>query len=188
MENTDERRRCSWVNLKNPLCVQYHDMEWGRPLHDDRALFEFLILESFQAGLSWECILNKREAFRKAFDNFNPESLCRWGDEKTEELMKNPAIVRNRRKISAALGNARVFQKIQREFGSFDSYLWGWIGGRTIIERGRSKSELSDRISADLKKRGMKFTGSTVTYSFLQAAGLIYSHDEDCFLSRGEQP
>lgn len=183
----DGKRRCRWANPKNPAYIAYHDTEWGVPLHDDAALFELLVLECFQAGLSWECILNKRAAFRRAFDGFDLERVCAYDEKKVESLMEDDGIVRNRRKIQAAVGNARVFRDIQRECGSFDTYLWSWTEGRVICETGKTTSELSDAVSADLKRRGMKFVGSTVIYSYLQTAGLIYSHEEGCFLHRPEQ-
>lgn len=174
--------RCRWVNLKNPLYVRYHDEEWGVPLHDDRQLFELLILESFQAGLSWECILNKRESFRRAFRGFDPETVSRYGESDIERLMADSSIVRNRRKITAAIQNSRVFLDIQREWGSFDAYIWHFTEGKTIVEPYtlRTTSLLSDRVSADLRARGMGFVGSTVIYSFLQAIGVLSAHGEEC--------
>ena len=180
------KKRCSWVNLNNPLYVKYHDEEWGRPLHDDQALYELLILESFQAGLSWECVLNKRESFRQAFDGFDPHKIACYDERKTAELMSNPGIIRNRRKIEAAVSNSRVFLAIAREFGSFGSYLESFTKGETLYECGNTTNPLSDAISKDLKKRGMKFVGSTIIYSYLQAIGVIYSHDKDCYLYKGE--
>ncbi|MBQ8345137.1 MAG: DNA-3-methyladenine glycosylase I [Clostridia bacterium] len=175
-------RRCAWVNLNNPLYVRYHDEEWGVPVHSDKALYELLILESFQAGLSWECILNKREAFRRAFDGFDPKTVSSYGEEKIASLLSDAAIVRNRLKIRAAVENSRIFLLIQEEFGSFDSYLWGFTEGQVIREdyRLRTTSPLSDRISADLKRRGMRFVGSTVIYSYLQAVGILNGHGEEC--------
>ena len=180
-----ERNRCAWVNLKNPLYIQYHDREWGVPLHDDKALYELLILESFQAGLSWECILNKREGFRQAFDGFDVDKVIAYGEEKERELMANPSIVRNKLKIKASIGNSIVFKQIQKEFGSFDTYIWGFSGGKTVIEdyTVRTTSPLSDEVSKDLKKRGMKFVGSTVVYAFLQSMGMINAHGRECDLS-----
>lgn len=178
--------RCAWVNLKNPLYIEYHDAEWGVPKHSDQELYELLILESFQAGLSWECILNKREAFRAAYDNFDIEKVIHYDEEKCQELLSNPAIVRNRRKVEASISNSRVFRQIQQEYGSFDAYIWGYTDGRTIVEDDtlRTTSPLSDEISKDLKKRGMKFVGSTIIYSYLQAVGIINGHETDCFLCR----
>ena len=142
-----------------------------------------LVLEYFQAGLSWECILNKREAFKRAFDDFELETVCEYGEEKLRELKENAEIVRNSLKIRAAVTNARIFKKIQEEYGSFDRYLWHWTEGKVICETGKANSALSDRISADLKKRGMKFVGTTVIYAYLQAVGVVWEHDENCFLS-----
>lgn len=174
--------RCSWCNLKNPLYVAYHDHEWGRTQRDDRKLFEFLILESFQAGLSWETILNKREHFRHAFDSFDPAIVCLYDDAKIASLMSDSGIVRNRRKIEAAICNASVFLKIQKEWGSFSDYIWHFTDDQTIYESGLTCSPLSDRISRDLKKRGMRFVGTTIVYSYLQAIGIIWSHDLECDL------
>ena len=153
-----EMQRCAWVNLRNPIYLRYHDEEWGVPVHDDARLFELLILESFQAGLSWECVLNKREAFRAAFDGFDPVCIAAYGDAEIERLMQNTAIIRNRRKIEAAIGNSRIFLQLQAEFGSFDRYLWGFTDGQTLVEswRLRTVSPLSDRISLDLRRRGMR--------------------------------
>lgn len=177
-------RRCFWCNPKNPLYVQYHDHEWGIPVHDDRIHFEFLLLEAFQAGLSWETILNKRENFRRAFDNFDPHIIRAYSEEKIAALMQDTGIIRNRRKIAAAITNADAFLKIQSEWGSFDAYLRHFTGEKTIYECGKTTSALSDAISADLKRRGMKFVGSTIIYAYLQAIGVIYSHDHGCFLHR----
>ena len=170
--------------MNNPLYIAYHDNEWGKPLHDDRGLYELMILESFQAGLSWECILNKREAFRRAFDGFDIDKVCAYGEEKLDSLAENRDIVRNRRKIAAAVKNSIVFRDIQREFGSFDRYLWGFTNGETLVESytERTVSPLSDSISADLKKRGMSFVGSTIIYALLQSAGVINAHGSECFL------
>lgn len=154
----------------------------GGPLHDDHKLFEMLILECFQAGLSWECILNKRDAFREAFDDFDLDAVCAYGEDKLESLQNNLGIIRNRLKIQAAVSNAQIFREIQQEYGGFAEYLWHWTDGKVIYEQGLSHSELSDLISKDLKKRGMKFVGTTVIYAYLQAVGVIYSHDEGCFL------
>lgn len=174
--------RCAWVNLKNPLYIRYHDEEWGVPLHDDPALYELLILESFQAGLSWECVLNKREAFRLAFDGFDIHKVIAYDEAKIDALMQNPAIIRNRRKIAAAVSNSRVFLEIQKEFGSFDRYLQSFTGGKIICEEYtlRTTSPLSDRISEDMKRRGMRFVGSTIIYSYLQSAGVIDAHGQEC--------
>lgn len=179
--NMQKRIRCSWANPKNPLSIRYHDEEWGVPVHDDHKLFEMLILESFQAGLSWECILNKREAFRQAFDGFDLETVCGYGEKKLEKLMQEPGIVRNKLKIRTTVNNARIFQAIQQEWGSFDCYLWHWTEGKVVYETGKVSSELSDAVSKDLKRRGMKFVGTVIVYSYLQAVGVINSHEETCF-------
>ena len=176
-----EQIRCSWANPKNPLYIRYHDEEWGVPVHDDHKLFEMLMLESFQAGLSWECILNKREAFRLAFDDFDVEKICRYDEEKLAALGQDPGIVRNKLKIRAAVNNARIFRAIQHEWGSFERYLWHWTEGEIIYETGGVSSELSDAVSEDLKRRGMKFVGTVIIYSYLQAVGVINSHEETCF-------
>ena len=174
--------RCNWCNLKNPLYVDYHDREWGGAQHDDAMLFELLILESFQAGLSWECVLNKRQNFRRAFDGFALERICGYDTKKIEALMADPGIIRNRRKIEAAIKNARIFRAIQQEYLSFDAYIWHFTDGQVVYETGKASSELSDQISKDLKKRGMGFVGTTIIYAYLQAIGVIHSHDEECFL------
>lgn len=177
-----DKLRCKWCNLNNPLYVKYHDEEWCVPTYDDKILFEFIILEAFQAGLSWETILNKRENFRVAFDNFDPLVIKEYDDNKISELMNNKGIIRNRRKIDAAIVNARVFLKIQAEWGTFSKYIWHFTEGKIIYETGKASSELSDQISKDLKKRGMKFVGTTIVYAYLQSIGIIYSHDEECFM------
>lgn len=182
MEWEDGKVRCRWANPKNEKYLRYHDEEWGVPVHDDRKLFEMLVLEGFQAGLSWECVLNKRADFKKAFDDFDLEKVCEYDQERLEKLQENPKIIRNKRKIQAAVTNAEIFRHIQREFQSFSNYLWHWTDGKVIYETGASHSELSDRISRDLKKRGMKFVGTTIIYAYLQAVGVIYSHEEGCFL------
>jgi DNA-3-methyladenine glycosylase I len=174
--------RCRWCNLNNPVYIAYLDSEWGKPEHDDRKLYELLVLESFQAGLSWEIILNKRENFQQAFDGFDPYLIRTYDDCKIQSLLANSGIIRNRRKIEAAVKNAHIFLEIQKEWGSFDTYIWHFTNGKTIFELGLTFSLLSDLISADLKKRGMKFVGTTVIYSYLQAIGVIYSHDHTCFL------
>ena len=176
--------RCKWCNLKNELYVKYHDEEWCRPNFDDKYLFEMLILESFQAGLSWECILNKRENFRKALDNFDIDKISNYDDNKIDELLNNKGIIRNKLKIKASINNARIFKNIQKEYGSFYSYLKTFIKNDIIYEIGKTTNELSDELSKDLQKRGMKFVGSTIIYSYLQAIGVIYSHDRECFLSK----
>lgn len=178
----DGKNRCRWANPNNDRYIQYHDCEWGRPVHEDCHLFEMLILESFQAGLSWECVLNKRDSFRAAFDQFDLNRVCAYGEEKIEELMQNKDIIRNRRKITAAVKNAQIFKKMQKEFGSFSHYIWSFTGDQVIYENDKTSSDLSDKISQDLYKRGMRFVGTTIIYSFLQAVGVIYSHEDDCFL------
>lgn len=175
--------RCKWVNKNNKLYIEYHDNEWGIPSYDDNYLFEMLLLESFQAGLSWECILNKREAFRKAFDNFNYKKIANYDDKKINELLNNKDIIRNRLKIKAAINNAKAFVEIQKEYNSFSKYIWSYTEGKTIINKDdifKSTSELSDKISKDLKKRGMTFVGSTIIYSYLQAIGIINDHELKC--------
>lgn len=179
----DGRARCSWVNLKNPRYIAYHDTEWGVPSHDDRHLFEMLVLESFQAGLSWECILNKRDAFRIAFDNFDYQKIAAYTQDKLDELANNKAIVRNRLKIKAAVGNARVFLRIRAEYGTFAEYIWHFTSGKQIVDRDGvlcATSPLSDAVSCDLQKRGMRFVGSTIIYSYLQAIGVIDDHEPTC--------
>ena len=174
-------KRCSWCNLKNEKYVVYHDQEWGVLCLDDHYLFEMLILESFQAGLSWECILNKREAFKKAYDNFDIEKVVLYDEKKIEELRNNSFIVRNRLKIKASIENAKIFKNVQKEFGSFSNYLMNFTNDEIIVERDCTTNDLSDSISKDLISRGMKFVGSTIIYSYLQAIGIIFSHDSDCF-------
>lgn len=181
MEWSDGKTRCCWCNPANPLYIEYHDTEWGVPCHDDHKLFEMLILEGFQAGLSWECVLNKRKNFRKAFDGFDIDTICSYDDEKLEALRQDAGIIRNRLKIKAARTNARIFKKILAEWGSFDCYLWHWTDGKTIHEVGLAHSDLSDAISKDLKKRGMTFVGTTIIYAYLQAIGIINSHEDGCF-------
>ena len=180
--SSPKHTRCHWCNLHNPLYVAYHDEEWGNPQFDDRKLFELLILEPFQAGLSWETVLNKRENFRNAFDDFDPKVILRYDEAKIQSLMANPGIIRNRRKIEASIHNADIFLQIQQEWGSFRDYIWHFTDGKIIYEVDQTHSALSDRISADLKERGMKFIGTTIVYSYLQAIGIIYSHDRECFL------
>jgi DNA-3-methyladenine glycosylase I len=186
-------KRCEWVDepsLKDPLMTRYHDTEWGVPLHDDRRLFEFLVLEGMQAGLSWRTILRKREGFRRAFHDFDPGVVARYGKKDIGRLMADAGIIRNRLKIEAAVNNARRFLEIQKELGSFDRYIWGFIGGRTIRHRFRSIDELpastpeSDRISLDMKARGFKFVGSTIVYAHMQATGMVNDHVVGCFRYR----
>ena len=181
------RPRCRWCNLKNPLYVEYHDREWGVLNLNDRYLFEMLILESFQAGLSWECVLNKREAFREAFCGFDIDAVMNYDEEKLEALQKDSGIIRNRLKIRAAVTNAVVFRGIQKEYGSFAAYLKHYCGNQIRCEVGPTTNPISDALSADLKKRGMKFCGSTIIYAYLQAVGFINAHEEGCFLFPGEK-
>lgn len=176
--------RCKWCNLKNDIYVKYHDEEWCRPSYDDTYLLEMLILESFQAGLSWECVLNKRKYFKEAFDHFDIDKICNYDKEKIEELSHNKNIIRNKLKINAAINNSKVFKEIQKEYGSFSNYIWHFSDNKVIYENDKTTSNLSDTISKDLKKRGMKFVGSTIIYSYLQAIGVIYSHENDCFLKK----
>lgn len=178
-----EKKRCKWCNLKNELYIKYHDEEWCQPRFDDQYLFEMLILESFQAGLSWECVLNKRTAFRMAYDNFDLDKVCSYDEDKFNELIHNEKIIRNKLKIRASINNAKIFRDIIGEFGSFYAYLRTFTDSKTIYENDKVSSPLSDKISDDLKQRGMKFVGTTIIYSYLQAVGIIYSHDDDCFLA-----
>ena len=182
----DNKKRCKWCNLKNELYIQYHDDEWCVPNFDDRYLYEMLILESFQAGLSWECVLNKRESFRIAYDNFDLEKVCKYDEEKITELLNNKEIIRNKLKINASINNSKIFKNIMEEYGSFYNYLRTFTGDKIIYETDKTTNELSDAISKDLKKRGMKFVGSTIIYSYLQAIGLIYSHDKHCYLYKNK--
>lgn len=186
MEWTDGKTRCRWANPKNETYIRYHDEEWGVPVYDDRKLLEMLILESFQAGLSWECVLNKREAFLKAFDNFDLEKICGYEEERLLKLQEDKGIIRNKLKIRAAVNNARIFKEIQREYGSFSDYIWRWTQGKVVFEKGLAYSQLSDAVSEDLKKRGMKFVGTTIIYAYLQAVGVINSHEDGCFLEKKE--
>ena len=174
--------RCKWCNLDNSLYVKYHDEEWGQLNLDDNYLFEMLLLESFQAGLSWECVLNKREAFRKAYDNFDLDKICSYSTDKIDELLNNKDIIRNKLKIKASISNARIFKDIKKEYGSFSAYLKTFTKEEIIYEIDKTTNFLSDSISKDLKKRGMKFVGSVIIYSYLHAIGIIYSHDKECFL------
>lgn len=182
-----ERCRCPWVDLSKPDYVAYHDAEWGVPVHDDRKLFEFLVLESAQAGLSWYTILRKREGYRQAFDAFDPEKIARYDDAKVQELLGNAGIIRNRLKILATINNARLFLDIQQAFGSFDAYIWRFVDGQPIINEFHQLSDCpatskeSDALSKDLKKRGFKFMGSTVCYAHMQATGMVNDHLLDCF-------
>lgn len=175
-------KRCKWCNLDNPLYVEYHDREWGVPNFDDKYLFEMLILESFQAGLSWECVLNKREDFRIAYDNFDIDKVINYDEDKINELLSNEKIIRNKLKINTSVGNAKIFKNIQKEYGSFYKYLITFTKDKLLCEIDKVTNDLSDAISKDLMKRGMKFVGSTIIYSYLQATGFIYSHEKDCFM------
>lgn len=175
-------KRCTWCNLNNPKYIEYHDYEWGKLNIDEKYLFEMLILESFQAGLSWQCVLNKREAFKEAYEDFDIDKVIEFDEEKVEQLRNNPNIIRNKLKIKASISNAKIFKSIQEEYQTFYNYLCTFTHGKIIYETGKTTSTLSDSISNDLKKRGMKFVGSTIIYSFLQAIGVIYSHEKDCFL------
>lgn len=177
----DNIKRCKWCNLKNKKYVEYHDKEWGELSMDDNHLYEMFILETFQAGLSWECILNKREDFRKAYDNFQIEKVLNYSDKKVEELLNNPKIIRNKLKINASISNSKIFKQIQNEYGSFYSYLMQYTNNKIVYEIGNKVNEISDKISKDLKKRGMSFVGSVTIYSFLQAIGIINSHDKECY-------
>lgn len=172
--------RCKWCNVNNPLYVEYHDNEWGVLNLDEKYLFEMLILESFQAGLSWECVLNKRKYFKEAYDNFDIEKIINYDDVKIEKLMNNKNIIRNKLKIKASINNAKVFIDIEKEFDSFKNYLLGFFKEYPVKEVGKTTSSISNELSKDLYKRGMRFVGSTIIYSYLQAIGLINSHDDDC--------
>ena len=175
-------RRCKWVNPNNKLYIDYHDKEWGIPSHDDNHLFEMLVLESFQAGLSWECILNKREYFRNALDNFDYHKVANYKEDKINKLLNNKNIIRNKLKINAIINNAKVFINIRKEYGSFSNYIWSYTNNKVIDNKGNilTHNELSDRISNDLKKRGMKFVGTTIIYSYLEAIGVINDHELEC--------
>lgn len=176
-----EKKRCKWASDVPEIYVKYHDEEWGKLVKDEQKLFELLILETFQAGLSWECVLNKREAFRQAFDNFDLNKIANYDEKKINLLLNNPYIIRNKLKIKATINNAKIYRSIQNEFQSFNRYLQSFAMNNVIYEIGKTKSELSDKISKDLYKRGMRFVGSTIIYSYLQAIGIINSHETDCF-------
>lgn len=180
--NSDNKKRCKWCNLNNPNYVVYHDKEWGVPNFKDNYLYEMLILECFQAGLSWECILNKRESFRKAYDAFDLDKVCAYDDKKVSELLENKAIIRNRLKVNASINNSRIFKTIVEEYGSFYEYLKQFTNGTILYETDKTTNEWSDAVSKDLQKRGMKFVGSVTIYSYLQAIGMINSHEKDCYL------
>ena len=168
--------------MNNPKYVEYHDNEWCQPNFNDEYLYEMLILESFQAGLSWECVLNKRDSFRVAYDNFDLEKVCSYDDKKITELLNNKGIIRNKLKINASINNSKIFKMIVDEYGSFYNYLKSFAKDKIIFETNKTTNDLSDIISNDLQKRGMKFVGSTIIYSYLQAIGMIYSHDKECYL------
>jgi DNA-3-methyladenine glycosylase I len=182
------RKRCGWAGETDADTIRYHDEEWGRPSHDDKHLFEMLILEGAQAGLSWSTILHKRANFRRAFANFDPKKVARFDARRAAALMLDPGIIRNRLKIDCAITNARAFLKIQRELGSFEHYLWSFVNARPMVNRPRTGADvpahdpLSDRISADLKQRGFRFVGSTIIYAYLQAVGVVNDHTQNCFL------
>jgi DNA-3-methyladenine glycosylase I len=186
MSTTDEPRRCSWCT-NDQLYIDYHDNEWGKSLHDDRKLFEMLILEGAQAGLSWMTILRKRENYRKAFDHFDPKKIARYDRRKVRTLLKNEGIVRNRLKIESAIANAKAFLAVQKEFGSFDRYIWQFVGGKQKRNAWNSVHEIpartaeSDAMSKDLKKRGFTFVGSAICYAFMQAVGMVNDHTVDCW-------
>ncbi len=176
-------RRCKWVNLRNAAYVAYHDNEWGKPIYDDKKLFEMLLLESFQAGLSWEIVLNKREAFAKAFNDFDYQKISRYDEAKVAQLMQNPQIIRNRLKIAATITNAQKFISIQTEYGSFADYIWSFTNHQIIINQDDvlpTHSPLSDKIAKELKKKGFKFVGTTIVYSYLQAIGMVNDHETTC--------
>lgn len=182
-----KNKRCKWCNLKNPIYIEYHDKEWCVPNFDDRYLYEMLILESFQAGLSWECVLNKRESFRKAYDNFDLDKVLTYDENKVGELSQNKDIIRNKLKINASINNSKIFKEIISEYGSFYNYLKTFTRDVTIYETGKTTNAISDAISKNLKERGMTFVGSVIIYSYLQAIGVIYSHDEGCYLYKSEE-
>ena len=187
MEKMDYKTRCKWCNTKNPLYVEYHDNEWCVPNLDDQYLYEMLLLESFQAGLSWECVLNKRESFRKAYDDFDLDKVTSYDENKVCKLANNKDIIRNKRKIMASINNSKIFKTIIQEYGSFYQYLRTFTKDKTIYETDKTTNDLSDAISKDLKKRGMTFVGSVIIYSYLQAIGVIYSHDKECYLYKSEE-
>ena len=182
-----EKQRCGWPGTVDQLMLDYHDLEWGVPVHDDRKQFEFLTLESAQAGLSWATVLRKRENYRRAFAQFDPEKVARFSVKRIEKLLADPGIIRNRLKVTAAVTNARHFLEVQEEFGTFDKYIWGFVGGEPIQNRIRTMKELpatskeSDALSKDLKQRGFKFVGSTIVYAHMQAVGMVNDHLVTCF-------
>jgi DNA-3-methyladenine glycosylase I len=191
MTRTDARaKRCTWVGINNPLMLEYHDREWGVPVHDDRKHFEFLLLEAAQAGLSWAIVLNKREGYRRAFSQFDPEKVARYTEKRIEKLTSDPAIVRNRMKIAAAVRNARAFLAVREEFGSFNAYCWRFVDGKPRLNRWKTTKQIpatspeSDAFSKDLKRRGFNFVGSTIIYAHMQAVGMVNDHLVDCFRYR----
>ncbi len=181
------KRRCSWTGSNNSLLIEYHDKEWGVPVHDDRTLFEFLILEGAQAGLTWQTVLNKRENYRRAFDGFHPNRIACYGKEDVNRLLTDAGIIRNRLKIASTIQNARAFLKIQKEFGTFDVYIWQFVGGKPVNHKIKTIKDIptntkeSDVMSKDLIKRGFKFVGSTICYAFMQAIGMVNDHEIKCF-------
>ena len=187
MGRNETLSRCPWVDLSKPDYVAYHDKEWGVPVHDDRHIFEFLLLEGAQAGLNWYTVLKKRENYRRAFDHFNPTKIAKYGKDKVKVLLDNSGIIRNRLKIRAAINNAQKFLEVQKEFGSFDAYIWSFVKGKPMVHRLRRLSDYpatspeSDALSKDLKRRGFKFVGSTICYAHMQATGLINDHSINCF-------
>ncbi len=183
-------KRCAWVNLKNPLYVEYHDTEWGVPVYDDTKLFEFIVLESAQAGLSWETILNRREGYRKAFKNFDPKKVAEMNEDDIARLLSDTGIIRNRLKITATISNAKSFLEIQKEFGSFTTYMWSYVENNPVKNKWKTKNEvpvfneIAERLSHDLKKRGFKFFGPTICYAHMQAVGMVNDHTTDWFRNR----
>lgn len=183
---SNSKRRCQW-STSDPLYIKYHDSEWGKPLHNDRKLFELLVLEGMQAGLSWITILRKRKSFREAFDNFDPKKVVKYSDKKINQLLKNENIIRNRLKIESAIKNAKAFLKVQKEFGSFDKYIWQFVNGKPIVNKHKTlktipaKTKVSMAMSKDLLKRGFKFVGPTICYAYMQSTGMVNDHVVDCF-------
>ena len=187
MQSQTELIRCTWLDLSKDDYVAYHDLEWGLPVHDDRVLFEFIILEGAQAGLSWYTVLRKRESYREAFDGFDPEIIGRYDEAKITELLSNPGIIRNKQKVHAAIGNARGFLEVRKVFRSFDSYLWSFVGGKPKLNSFKNHSDIpattpeSDAMSKDLRQQGFKFVGSTICYALMQGTGMVNDHTTDCF-------
>jgi DNA-3-methyladenine glycosylase I len=182
----DTKKTCPWP-ANNPLMIEYHDKEWGEPLHDDNKIFEFMVLDAFQAGLSWNTIINKRKNFEKAFDNFDPVKIAKYKESKIQKLLNDAGIIRNKMKIRATVNNAKIFLKIQKEFGTFDKYIWQFTGGKTLHNKWKTTKEVpayskkSDAMSKDLKARGFSFVGTTICYAFMQAAGMVNDHMTSCF-------